>query len=144
MKIEIDLSPEIKEDLENRLLQLKKKWDEEHKGSKKPYVLDSAIFLMSSLDDLIIYAQKHIEKGSDKKQVVMAMSGNIFDHMVKSSFPIWIVPLIPVIKKIVIDVVLSEMIEFIVKKYNEGQWLTPIKINFPDMPQDSIAYRSLK
>jgi len=33
---------------------------------------------------------------------------------------------------------------FIVKKYNEGQWLTPIKINFPDMPQDSIAYRSLK
>lgn len=147
MELNIKIDRDILSKLESYLNYLKQQWDQQHpkKSIKKTYILDSTIFLLSVLDDLIVFVQEHIEKGSDKKMVVQSMSSDVFDHIVVSAFPIWLKPFAPVIKEIIVGIILNQMIEFIVKKYKEGSWVViKVKENPPDDIQTSIVYKSIK
>lgn len=147
MELNVKIDRDVLFRLESYLNSLKEQWDQLHpkKSIKKTYILDSAIFLLSVIDDLIVFVQKHIEKGPDKKVVVMSMSSEVFDHIVINAFPLWLRPLAPVIKEIIVGVILDQMIEFIVSKYKEGSWVAADK---KDVPPDeiplSIVYKSKK
>lgn len=150
MELKINLNEELLSKLEKYLDSLKKQWDVAHPKSKswftlsRNYILDCTIFLVSVLDDLIIFVQHHVEKGSDKKHIVMSMSSDVFDHIVLNAFPIWLKPFASIIKEIVVSIIISQLVEFIVKKYKDGAWKQNDSPNPPDVIQSSIVYCSRK
>ena len=150
MDLKLNLNEEVLSKLELYLNSLKSQWDTLYpKNSSwfslnKRYILDCTVFLVSTLDDLIVFVQAHIQKGSDKKAVVMSMSSDIFDYIAVQAFPVWLRPFAPVIKEIVVSIVISQLVEFIVKKYKEGVWNSNDVLNPPDDAQKSIVYQSKK
>ena len=128
MATNLNIDTEIIYNLNKYLENIKNKWDEQNpvkstwSSLNKTYLLNCTIFLISSLDDIIVYVQKVIPKGSDKKAAVMSIVSSVFDYIVVQAFPIWLKPFAPTIKQIIIGIVISQLIEFIVTKYKEGSW----------------------
>ena len=87
MNIDIQIDPKVLSELNIYLDTLKKKWDDQYPDKKswfslhKTYVLNSTIFLISVLDDLIVFVQSSIPRGADKKLAVMAVVSKIFDSV---------------------------------------------------------------
>lgn len=106
----------------------KQKWDIENPKSKswfdknKLYIVKTTSFLISMTDGLINLVETFIIKGADKKMAVLAITAQIFDYIAAKAFPIWIQPLVPIIKQIVVSIIISNLIEFIVAKYRDGSW----------------------
>ena len=71
---------------------------------------------------MILFVEKIIPQGSDKKFAVVTIVDRLFDHIALTAFPIWLKPFAPIIKKIVIDIIVSSLIDFIVSKYRNGYW----------------------
>jgi hypothetical protein len=107
---------------------LKTKWDETAPPKKSWFTIhqtqiaECTKFLICALDDLILFVQENIPKGSDKKAVVLLVISKIFDYVATNSFPAWLIPLTPVVKQIIVGVIVSQLIEFIVSKYRDGSW----------------------
>ena len=130
MHIDIQIDPKVLSELIIYLDTLKKKWDDQYPDKKswfslhKTYVLNSTIFLISVLDDLIVFVQSSIPRGADKKLAVMAVLSKIFDYIVVQAFPVWMTPFAAIIKEMIVGVVISQLVEFIVSKYKNGEWKT--------------------
>ncbi len=130
MNIDIQIDPKVLSELNIYLDTLKKKWDDQYPDKKswfslhKTYVLNSTIFLISVLDDLIVFVQSSIPRGADKKLAVMAVLSKIFDYIVVQAFPVWMTPFAAIIKEMIVGVVISQLVEFIVSKYKNGEWKT--------------------
>lgn len=150
MELKINLNKEVLSKLELYLSSLKSQWDAQNPKSSswlslnKSYILNCTVFLVSMLDDLIVFVQAHIQKGSDKKAVVLSMSADVFDHIAVQAFPVWLKPFAPVIKEIVVSIVISQLVEFIVSKYKEGVWRVTDDPSPPDEIQKSMVYKSKK
>ena len=118
--------------LDAYLENLKAKWDETAPPKKSWFAIhqtqitECTKFLICALDDLILFVQDNIPKGSDKKTVVLLVISNIFDYVATNSFPTWLIPLTPVVKQIIVGVIVSQLIEFIVSKYRDGSWSVPV------------------
>lgn len=146
------ISKEVLLKLEGYLNLLKSKWDALYPNKDSSYisfgksrVLDCTVFIISVLDNLILFVQDNIPKGSDKKIAVMSIVSKVFDYTVVNSAPIWLKPFIPTIKEIIVNIVISQLVEFIVKKYKEGLWSKDSAGgNFPDAPQSALIYTSRK
>jgi hypothetical protein len=146
--------PKINKDvvfkLENYLNFLKFKWDSLYPKTpgfrfNKSRIVDCTVFLISVLDNLIVFVQENIPRGSDKKATVIAVVSDVFDHIMLNSSPIWLKPFVPLIKEVVVSIVISQLIEFIVGKYKESAWVDAKHFsNSPDQPQTSIIYNSRK
>jgi hypothetical protein len=115
--------------LDMYLSDLKTRWDQENPGNSswwkvtQTYLLKSTSFIISILDELILFVESlQIPQGSDKKAAVIAMVGKLFDYIVIQAFPIWLRPFSGVIKEVVIGVIVNNLIDFIVAKYNSGYW----------------------
>lgn len=131
--------------LNSYLESAKSKWDSAHPDRRffsKSYLIDCTIFLLQVVDDLIPLVQERIKEGKEKKVVVMSISSDIFTHIVESSFPLWLRPFAPIIKEVIVNIIISNLIEFIVKKYKEGVWKSEEVVNPPDAKQSSIIYCS--
>jgi len=130
MHIDIQIDPKVLSELNIYLDTLKKKWDDQYPDKKswfslhKTYILNSTIFLISVLDDLIVFVQSSIPRGADKKLAVMAVVSKIFDYIVVQAFPVWMTPFAAIIKEMIVGVVISQLVEFIVSKYKNGEWKT--------------------
>ena len=130
MHIDIQIDPKVLSELNIYLDTLKKKWDDQYPDKKswfslhKTYVLNSTIFLISVLDDLIVFVQSSIPRGADKKLAVMAVLSKIFYYIVVQAFPVWMTPFAAIIKEMIVGVVISQLVEFIVSKYKNGEWKT--------------------
>jgi hypothetical protein len=128
MNINININTEVLDELNKYLENLKKSWDKNNpqKSSwvslNKTQLINCTIFLITALDDLIVYVQGVIPKGSDKKTAVTAVLSNAFDYIVVQAFPAWLRPFAPTIKQIIIGIIISQLIDFIVAKYKEGSW----------------------
>jgi hypothetical protein len=117
----------IIEDLESYLSDIKNKWDQQ--AFKKTWFginvqnfLCVMRFLLNSVDELVLFVEPIIPDGKDKKAAVMVIIGRIFDYIVIQSFPLWLRPFSPIIRKIVIDIMISDLVEFMVNKYKSGFW----------------------
>lgn len=113
--------------LESYLVDLKSRWDQETESKSwwkitRTYLVKSTIFLIDSIDELVLFVENIIPEGSDKKLAVLTLLGKMFDYIVVNAFPFWLRPLAPTIKTIVIDIIISHLIDFIVGKYNAGFW----------------------
>jgi hypothetical protein len=128
MKINLNIDTEVLDELNSYLENLKKSWDRKNptKSSwmsiNRTQLINCTIFLITALDDLIVYVQGVIPKGSDTKTAVMAVLSSSFDYIAVQAFPIFLKPFAPTIKQIIIGVIISQLIDFIVSKYKEGSW----------------------
>lgn len=119
---------EVVESVRFYLSDLKSRWDEEKPklnrwfGMSREYLVKGTMFIMKSIDEMIQYVEGVIPVGKDKKEVVMAVAGNLFDYVIAECLPIWMKPMKSTIRKIIIDVLVSQMIDLIVEKYNSGFW----------------------
>lgn len=114
--------------LESYLNDLKTRWnnEQEEKTSwfsiSKSYLFKGTKFIIGCLDELILFVEDLIPEGKDKKQTVMIMVNKLFDYIVIQAFPFWLKPFVKVIKEIVINILISNLIDYIVDKYNSGYW----------------------
>ena len=92
-------------------------------------------FLFNSLDGLIQFVEPLIPSGTDKKLAVLTAAGKLFDFISKEAFPLILTPFVPMIKKVIIDVLISNAIDFFVAKYNDGSWKTPSNTLTPNPPE---------
>ena len=84
--------------------------------------------ILSFLDNSIHYAENNVEStGQDKKAVVLAIMQIIFIDIVSINLPIYLKPFDQLIRYIAINILLSVIIDFIVKKYKEGIWKKEVK-----------------
>lgn len=118
---------EVLRRLESALNDLKARWDTENPGMSwwqihRTYLVKSATFIIHSLDEIIQLVEEMIPDGTDKKAAVLIVAKRLFDYIVSTVFPFWLRPFTGIIKGIVVDVIIDNMIEFIVGKYNAGYW----------------------
>lgn len=127
-----NISAQAFDKLQEYLNVLVEKWNEEKEVISKKWFTFNNIqlvkvtnFLLQSLDGLIQFVEPLIPTGTDKKLAVMAAAGQLFDFISKEAFPVILTPFVPMIKKVIIDVLISNAIDFFVAKYNEGAWKAP-------------------
>ena len=119
---------DVLQKLEIYLNDLKIRWNQENKASRswfkmpRSYILKATTFIVSTLDELITFVEPIIPEGSDKKASVMAVVSKLFDYIVIQAFPFWLKPFAGAIKTILVGIIISQLIDFIVDKYNFGYW----------------------
>lgn len=107
---------------------LKSRWDGEKPESKgwfgvsREYLVNGTLFILKSVDEMIQYVEGIIPSGKDKKETVMIVAGSLFDYIIADCLPIWMKPMKSTIRKIMVDIIVSELIDFIVEKYKSGFW----------------------
>jgi len=115
---------------EQCLVKLKNKWDQEKPEKtgwfsvSSDYLLKGTIFIINSIDDMIQFVEPIIPTGADKKAIVLLVTSQLYDYVLVPIFPIWLKPMSGTIKKLLISIIISELVDFIVKKYRSGLWST--------------------
>jgi hypothetical protein len=120
---------DILQQLAAYLEDLKTRWQQQNPGNNswwgihRTYLLTASIFVINAVDELIQFVETLvIPTGADKKAAVLAVCNELFDFIIAQAFPFWLRPFAPTIKEIVVNIVLSSLIDFIVAKYNAGYW----------------------
>jgi hypothetical protein len=119
---------DVLKQLEAYLADLKARWDQENPvntswlGIGRSYILQCTTYLIGVIDELVQFVEELIPAGEDKKAAVMALVGKLFDYIVVQAFPFWLKPFAGTIKGVIVNVIISNLIDFIVGKYNAGAW----------------------
>ena len=79
-------------------------------------------FFLVSIDDLVGIVQNLLQLGPDKKATVLDALSKIYDVIIVGSAPIWLKPVVTMMKGFIINTVCSMFIDWIVSKYNAGNW----------------------
>lgn len=123
-----DISSVLRQ-LDAQLDQLKAKWDSQNPTAAPSWwrmnrerLVRGTQFIIDSLDRTILFIEDLVPAGSDKKAAVTLIAARLFDYIVVAALPIWLKPFAPAIRGVVINIVVSNTIDFIVKKYNQGIW----------------------
>lgn len=143
-------APEVQDvlqKLELYLSDLKVRWDQENSGNSswfsmsRGYILHATTFIINVLDELITFVEPLIPEGNDKKAAVMTMVSKLFDYIVIQAFPLWLKSFSGTIKAIVVGVIINNLVDFIVSKYNSGYW--SMKQEVPDGTTDQVAQSNI-
>lgn len=127
-KLTIDEIQEVIHKLDQYLVDLKTRWDQENPGNRSwwkitnTYLITATVFIINILDELIVFVEGIIPAGDDKKAAVTAIVSKLFDYIVVQAFPIWLKPFAPIIKDIIVNIIVGKLIDYIVEKYNAGFW----------------------
>lgn len=117
----------------------KKQWDVQNPNAKswlgfnKGMLIKATSFMLAMTDDLIQFVETMIEAGPEKKAAVLLIMTQLFDYVFKAAIPIWLKPFTPIIKQIVVNIIIGNLIEFIVAKYKAGYWKMEQKNGFSDL-----------
>jgi len=79
-------------------------------------------FILNCVDDSIVFLEKIPANGEDKKSAVILIIYGIYAEVISKNLPIYLKPFDLLIRFIVIQIVISKLIDFIVNKYNRGIW----------------------
>lgn len=85
-------------------------------------LVQSVLFIIDSLDVSIQFVEDLVPNGTDKKILVLMIVSKIFDYTALQAFPFWLKPFISTIKSIFIDILLANLVDFFVQKYNDNLW----------------------
>lgn len=127
-RLTADEIQEVIHKLDRYLADLKARWDQENPGNHswwkitQTYLVTSTMFIINILDELIVFVEGIIPAGDDKKAAVMAIVGKLFDYIVVQAFPVWLRPFAPTIKDIIVNIIVGNLINYIVNKYKAGFW----------------------
>jgi hypothetical protein len=83
---------------------------------------DCISFILNCVDDSINQAQNLPVDGASKKAVVISIIYTIYNAIISKNLPVYLKPFDSIIKIIVIQFLISNIIDFLVHKYNEGTW----------------------
>jgi hypothetical protein len=83
---------------------------------------DCISFILNCVDDSITQAQNLPIDGASKKAVVISIIYAIYNAVISKNLPVYLKPFDSIIKIIVIQFLISNIIDFLVHKYNEGTW----------------------
>ena len=128
----MNLQSQAKESFLNKIAEVIQKWKNVPKNesimgffSGKINLKDSASFLIKSLDELINHVEKLIGDGNGgtKKEMVLKAISIIFDYVAKEAMPFFLKPFSNQIKYFIINIIISNIIDFIVGKYNILGWI---------------------
>lgn len=106
----------------------KKQWDIENPNPKswlglnRGVMYKATMFLTDTTDNLIQYVETLLTAGPEKKAAVLMIMGQLFDYVLASFAPVWLKPLVPIVKQIVVSIIIGNLIDFIVQKYRSGYW----------------------
>tara|TARA_Y100000034_G_scaffold134066_1_gene201503 strand:+ start:9594 stop:10142 length:549 start_codon:yes stop_codon:yes gene_type:complete len=104
-------------------------------------------FLLNAIDELIQLSEDLVDLGPDKKATVMDAISRLYDWIVKEALPIWLKPWSPAIKNFIINVVISYAIDWIVGKYNTGEFVVegdPAKFRASKMKVKKVGHKKTK
>lgn len=127
-KLTTDEIQEVISLIQGYLTEMKSKWDAEAPDKKgwlgisKDYLLRGTIFILLSVDEMIQFVEGIIPLGKDKKETVLLVSDKLFEYIILGHLPMWLKPVSATIRKVVINIVISELIDFMVEKYRNGIW----------------------
>lgn len=126
--------------VEDQLNVLANQWDtiiEEEKNKfawwkpwtwgRKTNLVKLTNFLLVALDEFIKKVDDLVDLGEDKKATVLDAISRLYDYTVREAMPIWLKPLAGKIKNYIIYTLISTAIDWIVGKYNDGEWRDKIK-----------------
>ncbi len=121
---------EVLNSIDAFLMNLKDEWDAENQANAKAgwfavnrvRLVSGTVFIIRSLDRMIQFVEDLIPEGKDKKAAVMMVVGNLYDYVVVEAFPMWMKPFSPAIRRIIVEVVVASVIDFVVGKYRNGAW----------------------
>lgn len=115
--------PEIEEKLQ-KYIQIWKDSNSNTKSFWKPKISFSRItnFLLFALDDFISVLTKIPIPGPDKKATVLNAISKLYDFTVQEALPIYLKPFASIIKNYIVYVLISNSIDWIVAKYQNGNW----------------------
>lgn len=110
------------------LVDMKRKWDSQAPesrgwfGVQRDYLVKGSLFILLSVDEMIQFVEGIIPLGADKKETVMLVSDKLLEYIILGNLPMWMKPFSSAIRKIVVNIVISELIDFMVEKYRSGAW----------------------
>lgn len=93
--------------------------------TKKPQLIQAFKYLLDCLDDFIQLVENLITNGPDKKATVLAAVTTLYVYVMANLLPFWLAPFAGQIESFIINTVIGAMIDFIVNKYNTGNWTAP-------------------
>ena len=118
--------------IDARIVALADQWDAQQAEKEKPRwwefwkravtLTEVTKFLLGSIDDLINMVQGLIDEGADKKATVLKYIDKLYEYVVREAMPIWLRPFAGPVKKYILYSIISPAIDWIVKKYQDGQW----------------------
>ena len=122
------------EELETKLVALAEQWDAEIETIKstwyKPWtwfrktnLVRVTNFLLLALDEFIQVVDDAIDLGEDKKATVLNAISRLYDFVIREALPFWLKPFASRVKDYIIFTLISSSIDWIVDKYQNGQWL---------------------
>lgn len=91
----------------------------------KVKISDLFNFSTNSIDELIQFVEQFAISGPDKKTLVLNAASVVYDYVSLQAMPIFLKPFNSQIKNFVINVLISNVIDFLVSKYNIGGWINP-------------------
>ncbi len=86
------------------------------------YLVKAFQFMLANMDAAVQLVEELDQPGVNKKLIVLDLVGQLFDFMIFQSLPTWLKPFAPMMRKILVDVIAANLIDFIVSKYNAGSW----------------------
>lgn len=83
-------------------------------------------FLLHCLDDMVNFVAEKEIPGPDKKATVMAAIAILYDNVAKEAMPPWLKPFSSGVKYYIVSVLVASAIDWIVEKYQNGNWRTQL------------------
>lgn len=116
------------EEIQNFIEAMKALWDSSNptipwwKFWKKVNFARVVNFLIGCLDQLIEFVEQTAIPGPDKKATVLEAVGKIYDYIIAEAMPFWLRPFSGKIRNFIINVLISNFIDWSVAKYKKGSW----------------------
>lgn len=107
---------------------MKSRWDAEKKTSRwwkfwqKVSLSRVTIFLLNCLSEIIHYVDEKLESGPDKKATVLDVISTLYDYTIREAMPIFLKPFSSKIKDVIVNFVISAVIDWLVDQYKNGDW----------------------
>jgi hypothetical protein len=79
-------------------------------------------FLNRCVDTMVVYLVEHEIPGEDKKATVLESISKLYDIVMIGMLPMYLKPFAKAIKGFVMSILISNGIDWIVEKYNNGNW----------------------
>ena len=118
----IDLKP-IEQFLEGEV----QRWRAEHLNtggwailSGKVPLRDVLSFMIESTDEFVVMVGSMLGSSGDVKTIVMDLVTKLYDNVIEGVLPIWLKPFSGTIKFLIINVVLSNLIDYLIAQYKSG------------------------
>lgn len=101
-------------------------WDSQRNAKSfwRPSVSLSRVtnFLMVALDDLVVTVAGSVLSGPDKKATVLKAVDVLYDYIIREAIPVWMRPFAAPVKQYIVEVLVSNAIDWMVAKYQSGSW----------------------